>query len=659
MLIWLGASVTCSLTVSINAQHASFSFDASLDDLLCPLAAGGQVHLLSEDLRKDLEGMVNYLTTHQVTGMTLSTQLGMTFINQYELPLEYLMMGGEKMLPFRKTNTRVINGYGPTEFSVCSSYHVVDQDNDTDIPIGRPVPNSYSFICDEQGYLLPQGVIGELCLSGDQMAVGYWNRPEQTAEKFVECKFMDGRRMYLTGDLARYNAAGELEYCGRIDNQVKLNGFRIEFGEIETCAKSVEGVQAVIADVKTIHDSQHLVLYYTADRDITFDEFNEKLSETLAGYMLPEAYVKLETMPMTPNGKIDRKQLPTPELKIELECVNPSTKREEQLYAIACELLGRDDFGVTDNLMRLGMTSLLAIRLVMMASKEGINIKVDDFMRTKTIRDVLATNQRLMTWFEEPVAEKPVAVVIQGETRYNDLLPYIKGLNERYNVVVVEAITTHFDYLFHDYDIQEAIEFYFTWLDALLMKAGLDGVSLFTGHCFGSDLAYRLACRWQQEYPEQPISVCMLDSFWVDNDRQIERPQFDLSSLPAALLHKIDDMSDEQNELTDMYQRLNCHGNPEPLNGHVLLISAAQKENMVAQIAEKLGMKEEEVMDMVKVDADELRRFLIPQREIDNVALWSGYCKDLRYWKVYGDHMTMLNEQNVKTFMQFIFDNVE
>ena len=117
-------------------------------------------------------------------------------------------------------------------------------------------------------------------------------------------------------------------------------------------------------------------------------------------------------------------------------------------------------------------------------------------------------------------------------------------------------------------------------------------------------------------------------------------------------------MNDAQEELLDMYKRLDCHGEPEPLKGNVLLISSAQKENIVAQIAENMGMKEDELLNFLKVDADNLRRFLIPQREIDNVALWSGFRSDLRSWKVYGDHMTMLNEQNVKTFMQFIFDNI-
>ena len=644
---------------SRHAEHASFSFDASLDDLLCPLAAGGQVHIFSETMRRDMDGMAKYVEKHGITGMTLSTQMGMALVNQYELPLQYLMMGGEKMLPMRKTSVKLINGYGPTEFSVCSSLHVVDQQKDTDIPIGRPVPNSYSFICDEQGFLLPQGVMGELCLSGDQMARGYWKRPELTEEKFVDCPFAPGKRMYRTGDLAYYDANGELEFCGRVDNQVKLRGFRIEFGEIENCARTYDGIQMVIATVQTINDTGHLCMYYTADRDIDAEALRVHMEQSLTDYMIPEAMVRMDAMPMTPNGKIDRKKLPVPEIKVDTECMPPATKREVKLYDIARELLGHDQFGVTDNLMRVGMTSLLVIRLVAKACSEGIMIKVDDFMRTKTIRGVLATNQRLMTWYEEPVAGKPVAVVVQGETRYNDLLPYIQELNSRYNVVIVEAITAHFDYLFKDDDISEAIEFYYTLLDVELMQAGLESVALFTGHCFGSDLAYRLACRWQQENPELPVSVCMLDSFWVDNDRQLERPQLDLSMLPENIQQKIADMNDEQNELTDMYQRLNCHGNPEPLRGHVVLISAAQKENIVAQIAVKLGVQEQDVTDMLKVDADTLRQFLIPQREIDNVALWSGFCKDLRYWKVYGDHMTMLNEQNVKTYMQFVFDNIK
>ena len=646
--------------------HRSFSFDAHIEDMYPVLTLGGSFHIMPSEIRKDLGAIRQFLFDHQITGGGYSTAITCLLLNTFDdLPVRFITGGGEKMAGVYSDHIEIINVYGPTECTDDTSYFsIAPGKHIEEIPIGKSVANNWNFIVDQAGHLLPPGLAGELCFAGVQVGRGYWRLPERTEQSFVNCPFVKKDqwnrkvRMYHTGDLCRWNEDGELEYISRIDTQVKLRGFRIELGEIEKCAMNFGGMVTVVADVKTINGTQHLCMYFTADQEIDIEQLREMMSQTLTDYMVPEAFVKMDAMPMTPNGKIDRKKLPEPEIKVDTECVPPATKREEKLFEIAKELLGHDQFGVTDNLMRVGMTSLLVIRLVAKACNEDIKIKVDDFMRAKTIRGVLATNQRLMTWYQEPVAEKPVAVVIQGETRYNDLLPYIKELNERYNVVVVEAITTHFDYLFHDYDIHEAIEFYFAWLDALLMKAGLDSVSLFTGHCFGSDLAYRLACRWQQEYPEQPISVCMLDSFWVDRDRKLERPEFDMSTLPEDILKKIDEMNDAQEELLDMYKRLDCHGEPEPLKGNVLLISSAQKENIVAQIAENMGMKEDELLNFLKVDADNLRRFLIPQREIDNVALWSGFRSDLRSWKVYGDHMTMLNEQNVKTFMQFIFDNI-
>ena len=230
--------------------------------------------------------------------------------------------------------------------------------------------------------MLPQGVAGELCFAGIQVGRGYWRLPERTAQSFVDCPFVSedqwGRkvRMYHTGDLCRWNEDGELEYISRIDTQVKLRGFRIELGEIEKCAKAFEGMVSVVADVKTVNGTQHLCLYYTADRDIDTEALHENMSQTLTDYMVPETFVKMDTMPMTPNGKIDRKKLPIPDIKQETEGIPPSTKREQKLFDIVKELLGHEDFGVTDNLMRLGMTSLLVIRMVAKACTEGILIKV-------------------------------------------------------------------------------------------------------------------------------------------------------------------------------------------------------------------------------------------------------------------------------------------
>ena len=226
--------------------------------------------------------MRDYIADHHINAISLSTQIGMALINQYpEMELRYCVIAGEKMLPCAKTGIRLINGYGPTEFTDLSSYHVVDQEKDTgNIPIGRPVANTWSFICDGYGNLLPQGMPGELCLAGPQMGEGYWRKEKETREKFVPCTFLKDKaalsgqnldagdregdfpselKMYRTGDLARYNEDGELEFLGRIDNQVKLRGYRIELGEIEACASVYPGLAQVAAEVC----NDQLVLYYT------------------------------------------------------------------------------------------------------------------------------------------------------------------------------------------------------------------------------------------------------------------------------------------------------------------------------------------------------------------------------------------------------------
>jgi amino acid adenylation domain-containing protein len=371
---------------SRHAQHASFSFDASLDDLISPLAVGAQVHIFDDVIRKDMEGMCKYIKDNGITGLTMPTQLGMTLLNQYpDMPLQFFMMGGEKMLPFTKTDIAVFNGYGPTEFTVCSSFHKVNQENDTDIPIGRPVPNTYSFICDRMGNLLPQGMTGELCLCGPQLSNGYWKLPEKTAEVFVECPFLSGQKMYRTGDLARYNENGELEYLGRIDFQVKLRGFRIELGEIENRAAAFTGIKQVSAQVK----KDQLVLYYTAEIDINKNILKEFMAETLTEYMVPSVYMQLEKMPMTPVGKIDRKALPEPEFTSSAEYVAPETEAEIALAESMQKILGiTNKIGVLDNFFELGGDSIKAIRIVSLLRQRGIILQVADIMKHKVVKTI-------------------------------------------------------------------------------------------------------------------------------------------------------------------------------------------------------------------------------------------------------------------------------
>lgn len=404
------------------AIHTNFVFDGSLFDLYPPLISGATLHILSSSLRLDLHGMYRYFKDHHIVGLLLTTQIGMMMMSNYELPLRFLMVGGEKLTGFHiPQSMKLYNCYGPTEFTVCSAFHQVNRLRTYDnIPIGRPVPNTMSVVVDIKGRLLPRGLMGELCLIGRQIAQGYWNRQELTTGSFTDCPFIAGEKMYHTKDLVRWNEDGELEYLGRLDNQLKIRGYRIELEEIEHKISEYPGVTSAAVIAHQEQNTQNLVGYFTSKMPIDPEVIQEHLKQVLPEYMTPQFLVQLLDMPMTINGKvnrqalIDNQQLPN---LFNKESIAPSTKNEETLYYLAKQILKIDNFGVTDDLTLLGMTSLSAIKLADMANSEGLNIKVNDILRNKSIRSILINEQTIGKWEGYDVS-KPAIVLIQGFTYY-------------------------------------------------------------------------------------------------------------------------------------------------------------------------------------------------------------------------------------------------
>ena len=285
--------------------HAPFAFDASIEDLYPVLTVGGTVCIVPEDATKDLHLLHQFITDNRITGGCFTTQLGQMLLDEYpDLPVDYLVVGGERMTKNPSCHCRLINTYGPTEFTVDATWYELELERQYDnIPIGRPLHNQTAYIIDSGRRLLLQGMAGELCLAGMQMATGYWKREELTKEVFTDI-IVDGKpvKVYRTGDLCRWNEQGLLEYLGRIDQQVKLRGFRIELGEIESQALKFEGISQAVASV---YDGQLLCLYYTADCDIDEGVLKEFLAKSLPDYMVPAAYIQLDELPLTPNGKVD------------------------------------------------------------------------------------------------------------------------------------------------------------------------------------------------------------------------------------------------------------------------------------------------------------------------------------------------------------------
>ena len=377
--------------------HRSFSFDAHIEDMYPVLTLGGSFHIMPAEIRKNLGEIRQFLFDHKITGGGYSTAMTCLLLNTFDdLPIRFTTGGGEKMDGVYSDHIEIINVYGPTECTDDTSYYSIAPGVRTEnIPIGQSVANNWNFIVDTAGNLVPQGVPGELCFAGIQVGRGYWRLPERTAQSFVPCPFVKEDRwgrpvqMYHTGDLCRWNNEGQIEYLGRIDTQVKLRGFRIELGEIESKALNIDGIRQAAAEVRKIQGNEHLVLYYTVvDGSPIDDETIRKTlaASSLADYMVPDVYMLMTTMPMTPNGKINRKVLPTPELQRTTEYVAPEGEKEKLFCDIFSDILKIKEVGATDNFFEIGGTSINAIKVIVEASKHGVQIVFNDIFTLKTPR---------------------------------------------------------------------------------------------------------------------------------------------------------------------------------------------------------------------------------------------------------------------------------
>jgi acyl-CoA synthetase (AMP-forming)/AMP-acid ligase II/acyl carrier protein len=287
-------------------------------------------------------------------------------------------------------NLRIFNAYGPTETSICATIFELNEgcpEYDS-IPIGVPINGVFVQLLDSALHLVPYGSIGEICIGGVGLARGYLNRPELTKERFITNPYNPSERLYRTGDLGRWREDGNLEYLGRMDDQVKIRGYRIELGEIEQAISSHEssGQAVVIARAINSTTDKELIAYTTGEA--TAEELKAYLKESLPSYMVPNYYVRLESIPLTSNGKLDRKGLPDPEgtgLQ-QGEYVAPRTEIEKQLVRIWSEILGvaEETLSIKADFFDLGGHSLRAIKLMSILNRE-FSIKSDlTFIFTNT-----------------------------------------------------------------------------------------------------------------------------------------------------------------------------------------------------------------------------------------------------------------------------------
>jgi aryl carrier-like protein len=287
------------------------------------------------------------------------------------------------------------NMYGPTETTIWSAVSRVCPSTEA-VPIGPPIANTQFYVVDVTGQLSPFGVPGELWIGGDGVAEGYFKRPQLTADRFAADPFRQNSRVYKTGDLVRRLPDGMLEFLGRLDYQVKLRGYRIELGEIETVlAAHPEIAEAVVVALES-KDTKRLVAYYTAvnGHGPENQELKDFVNEKLPSYMAPAVFVRLDALPRTPNGKVNRKVLPAPDLNAIREKLPqrpPTTPLELNLAEICKEVLQLDNIGVDDNLFELGADSIQIFRIVARANRSGLALTAPQLLQKPSIAGVAST----------------------------------------------------------------------------------------------------------------------------------------------------------------------------------------------------------------------------------------------------------------------------
>jgi amino acid adenylation domain-containing protein len=378
----------------------SSSFDIFIFETLLPLTQGLKVVISNENEQK-IPRLLKELIINNAVDMLQTTPTRMKFYIDHKDcdgafgGLTDIILGGEvfreSLLKKLKslTKARIYNGYGPSETTIYSTFK--DLTNENVINIGRPLANTSAYIVDKYLNLLPIGIAGELCISGSGVMKGYVNRPELSREKLIENPFVPGEMMYKTGDLASWYAEGEIGYIGRTDNQAKINGLRIEFEEIEIQLNRIENIKDAVVTIKEdMIGKPQLCAYVISDNDISLHDIRSRLSKKLPNYMIPSFIMKIDSIPLTATGKIDKKSLPMPISGILSEniYVPPGDYIEKMLAETYAKILRSDKIGINDNFFELGGDSLGVIELVSYLYKYGLNVEIQDVYEYPVIRDL-------------------------------------------------------------------------------------------------------------------------------------------------------------------------------------------------------------------------------------------------------------------------------
>jgi amino acid adenylation domain-containing protein/non-ribosomal peptide synthase protein (TIGR01720 family) len=488
-------------------QFATINFDAAVEEIFPTWLRGATLILRADDVLTTGEDLLRLVDEERLTVLDLPTAYWHEWVYELALlkeplpeSLRLVIVGGEKASAERFVawqriagdNVSWLNTYGPTEGTIVATAYEPPADTvwdvNTEIPIGRPIANAQIRLLDRNLQPVPVGVPGELFIGGDAVARGYLNRPTLTAESFIPDPFSrePGRRLYGTGDLARYLPEGTVEFLGRVDHQVKVRGFRVEPGEIETMLVQHPYLRdAIVVAQEGDAGDTRLVAYVVAVQDPapTVDVLRDVLKQKLPDYMVPSTFVAMASLPLTASGKVDRRALPTPEQErpaLASAYIAPRTEDEGILASIWAEVLGVESIGVHDNFFELGGDSILTIQVVARAKQAGVHVSPRQLFESPTVAGLaMAAGTGPVIQAEQGIVEGPVPLTPIQRWFFDQQLPEYHHWNQSMMVEVE-----------HDLEpplIEETVEHLLVHHDALRLRfergeqswqqvnAGLDG----------------------------------------------------------------------------------------------------------------------------------------------------------------------------------------
>ena len=506
-------------------QTGAVSFDASTFEIWGALLNGGRVVIPPKLSTLDPAELKRLMVGHGVTTLWLTTTLFNQLVTadvSLFASIRQLIVGGERLSPphinlFRSAHPGVtlINGYGPTELTTFAICHRITCDYFRDIPLGRPISNTQVAILDEAGAVLDVGAVGEICIGGDGLARGYLGDPELTARKFIRHPFAAGGRVYRTGDLGCWATDGTIQYLGRLDDQVKIRGFRIEPAEIERRMLEIPGMrEAAVVCHDPGGDAKELIAYWAGDDAVDPSGVRAALASALPDVMVPAEFIRLERLPLSARGKLDRRALPAPSSTRYVTGGShrapaaPANDTERKMIAIWRDVLSVADIGADDDFFAVGGHSLKALKLAHLIQKEtGVAVPFSAVFAASTVRSLA---QRVLDCarYGEAALDQPLVTLNVADGGLV-LFAFPPGTGD---ALGYSELATHLKFCtFHAFnfiDVESRVKDYAD----LIQGIDPDGPYVLFGYSAGGNLAFHVTKALERR-GRSVTAIVMLD-FW-------------------------------------------------------------------------------------------------------------------------------------------------